>query len=102
MDFIEVTEDQLRQFIDAEAAFRALEDSQRQAAEVRGSMFWRMVKGQAYLIRASTGAKQRSLGARSADTEAMYQRCTSDLPSARPLRRRVSKILPKRCNDIDA
>lgn len=74
MDFIELTEDQLRQFIDAEAAFRALEDAQRQAAEVRGSMFWRMVKSQAYLIRASTGAKQRSLGARSADTEAMHQR----------------------------
>ena len=74
MDFIELTEDQLRQFIDAEAAFRALEDSQRQATEIRGSMFWRVVKDQAYLIRASTGAKQRSLGARSPDTEAMYLR----------------------------
>ena len=76
MDTTELTEDQLRQFIDAEAAYRALEESQREAAEVRGSMFWRMVKGQAYLIRASTGGQQKSLGARSAETQAMHERFT--------------------------
>ena len=74
MDFIELTEDQLRQFIDAEAAFRALEEAQRNAAEVRGSMFWRVVKGQDYLIRATTGARQQSLGARSTETEGIHRR----------------------------
>ena len=60
MDLVELTEDQLRQFIDAESAFRALEQAQRQANEARGSMFWRGVMGREYLIRATTGAKQSS------------------------------------------
>ncbi len=76
MDFVALTEDQLRQFIDAEAAYRAFEDAQRNAAEVRGSMFWRVVKGQEYLIRATTAARQRSLGARSAETEELQRRFT--------------------------
>ena len=76
MDFVELTEDQLRQFIDAEAAFRALEEAQRNAREVRGSMFWRVVKGQDYLIRATAGAKQQSLGARSTETEKIHHRFT--------------------------
>ncbi len=73
IDFVALTEDQLRQFIDAEAAFQALEVARQQAAEVRGSMFWRAVKGQDYLIRATTGAKQQSLGARSSETEELQR-----------------------------
>lgn len=76
MDFIALTEDQARQFIDAESAFRALEEARRNAAEVRGSMFWRAVKGQDYLIRATTGARQQSVGVRNAGTEEIHRRFT--------------------------
>lgn len=76
MDTLPLTEDQLRQFIDAESAFAALEQTRRSAAEVRGSMFWRTDKGKSYLVRANTAAKQRRLGARSAETESIYQRFT--------------------------
>lgn len=76
MEFVPLIEDQLRQFIDAEAAFRAFEEGQRNAAEVRGSMFWRTVKGQDYLIRATTGARQQSLGARTTETQEIHRRFT--------------------------
>lgn len=49
--FAELTEAQTRQYIDAESAWRALEDAQAAAAEVRGSMMWRTQTGRDYLIR---------------------------------------------------
>ena len=51
LGFAELTEAQTRQYIDAESAWRALEDAQAAAAEVRGSMMWRTQTGRDYLIR---------------------------------------------------
>ncbi len=76
MNFIPLTEDQLRQLIDAESTFTALENARRGAEEVRGSMFWRADKGKDNLVRASTVARQQRLGVRSSETEAIYQRFT--------------------------
>ncbi len=76
MNFIPLTEDQVRQFIDAESTFSALEQARRSAEEVRGSMFWRGGRSTEYLVRATTAAKQQRLGARSTETEAIYQRFT--------------------------
>ena len=77
MNFITLSEDQLRQFIDAEATFTALEQARHNAKTVRGSMFWRSDKGKDYLVRATTQAKQERLGVRSAQTEEIYQRFTA-------------------------
>jgi len=41
----ELSESQKRQYIDAETVFVALAQAQKAAAEVRGSMFWRDLKG---------------------------------------------------------
>ena len=76
MNFIQLTEDQLRKFIDAESTFTALEQARRSAEEVRGSMFWRGDKRKESLVRATTAARQQRLGARSAETEGIYQRFT--------------------------
>lgn len=65
---------QKRQYIDAEATFMALRDAEKAAAEVRGGMLWRSVKGKAYLIRTNADNSQRSLGPRSAETEAIHDK----------------------------
>lgn len=70
----EISEDATRQYIDARSVFTAHEKACREAAEVRGGMYWKS-QGQAeYLIRTSTRNSQKSLGPRSAETEAIYQK----------------------------
>lgn len=73
---IALSEDQLRQFIDAETTFRALEQARHAASLVRGSLFWRVDRGREYLVRATPSARQKRLGVRSPDTEAVYARFT--------------------------
>ncbi len=74
MDFIPLTEDQLRQYIDAESSFTALEQARQAAGEVRGTMFWRQDRGHTYLVRANTAARQTRLGPQTPETEAMHAR----------------------------
>jgi len=50
VNFFPLTEDQLRQLIDAEACFVALEQARQNAKAVRGPMFWRVDKGRDYLV----------------------------------------------------
>lgn len=69
--FQDIGDDARRQYVDARAAFEALEAAQAQAATVRGGMHWKRVNGADYLIRTSAGNAQKSLGPRSAETEAM-------------------------------
>ncbi|WP_156480941.1 GSU2403 family nucleotidyltransferase fold protein [Variovorax sp. PAMC 28711] len=73
MDFQDIGDDARRQYIDARATFEALEAAERQAAGVRGGMYWKTVSGTDYLVRTSTRNAQKSLGARSAETEAMQR-----------------------------
>ena len=74
MNFLPLQPDQLRQFIDAETVFVALEQARRTASEVRGSMFWRTEKGRDYLVRASSQAAQKRLGSRNLETEGIFAR----------------------------
>lgn len=74
LHFIELTEAQTRQYIDAEASWRALEDAQTAAAEVRGSMMWRTQTGRRYLIRVAAFGAQTSLGPHSPENEQIYAR----------------------------
>ncbi len=73
MDFQDIGDDARRQYIDARATFEALEAAERQAAGVRGGMYWKTVSGTDYLVRTSTRNAQKSLGARSAETEAIHR-----------------------------
>lgn len=45
MDYLLLNEDQLRNLINAETTFTALEEAKRRQAAVRGSMFWRVDAG---------------------------------------------------------
>src|SRR3990167_1714932 len=70
--FLDQSESQKRQYIDAETVFLALEKAKKAAAEVRGSMLWRELRGKQTLIRTSASGAQKSLGQQSDETLAMY------------------------------
>jgi len=70
--WLEAGEDALRQYIDARAVFEALEAAEKKAAEVRGGMIWRTVKGHEYLIKTGADSSQKSIGPRNEETEAIH------------------------------
>lgn len=70
--FLDQSESQKRQYIDAETVFNALTKAKKAAAEVRGSMLWRDLRGKQTLIRTSASGAQKSLGSHGDDTQAMY------------------------------
>ena len=74
LNFLELTENQLRQYIDAQALMRAQGEALEDAAQVRGSMIWRELRGVRYLIRTSAASAQKTIGPDSADTLAIYER----------------------------
>lgn len=101
--FIELTESQKRQYIDAEAVFRALEQAKAEAQAVRGSMFWREQAGRHYLIRMSASGAQKSLGAdtpenrqihaRFSERKAMAESRVQSLKSALKEQQRLNRAL---------
>lgn len=72
MKLQEIGDDQRRQYIDARATFEAWEAAKRQLAAVRANLRWKTVKGTEYLISAS-GRIEKSLGARSPETEKIFE-----------------------------
>jgi hypothetical protein len=62
-EFAELSEDQKRQYIDADAVFSALCTAEDEAWRHRGSMFWREQAGRQYLIRMSPDSRQKLLAA---------------------------------------
>ncbi len=49
----ENSENQLRQYVDSTSVFRSLVQADKERQEVRGSMFWRELRGVRSLIRTS-------------------------------------------------
>lgn len=70
--FFDLSESQKRQYIDAETVFLALAQAKKAAAEVRGSMFWRDLKGTRTLIRSSASGGQKSLGSHGEATQQLF------------------------------
>lgn len=77
-EMTEISSDVSRQYIDAVATFEALEEARREAALVRGGMYWHAGPPSApearYLVRTSPAGAETSLGARSPENEAIYDR----------------------------
>jgi len=70
--FFELSESQKRQYIDAETVFMALAQARKAAAEVRGSMIWRELRGTRTLVRTSASGGQKSIGPHSTETEQLF------------------------------
>ncbi|MGB4583857.1 MAG: GSU2403 family nucleotidyltransferase fold protein [Rhodoferax sp.] len=69
-----------RQYIDAIATFEALEEAQEEAAQVRGGMYWHAGPPSSpeskYLVRTTPAGAETSLGSRTPENEAIFERFT--------------------------
>lgn len=69
-----------RQSIDAIAVFEALEEATAEAAQVRGGMYWHAGPASAperkYLVRTTPAGAETSLGPRTPETQAIYDKFT--------------------------
>lgn len=67
-----------RQYIDAVSTFEALEEAQEEAAQVRGGMYWHAGPASSpdakYLVRTTPAGAETSLGPRTPENEAIYER----------------------------
>lgn len=87
--FTDIGNDARRQYIDTQSVFSAWEEALLDAAGVRGGMYWkRQGKGE-YLIRTAVNNAQKSLGARSPETQAIHAKFTRRKAQAQ---RRVSEL----------
>ena len=74
LSVLDLQPNQARQAIDAETVFLEFRRAKEEAAQLRGAMFWRVQEGNEYLIRESSRGAQKSLGTRSADNQAIFER----------------------------
>lgn len=74
--YLDLSESQKRQYIDAETVFAAVLAARKAALDVRGSMVWKTVSGTEYLVRTSVRGAQKSLGPRTEHTESIYRNFT--------------------------
>lgn len=69
-----------RQYIDAVSVFEALEEAQVEAAQVRGGMYWHAGPASSpdakYLVRTTPAGAETSLGSRTPENIAIYDRFT--------------------------
>jgi len=80
--FVELSEEQRRQYVDAERLFLALEAAEEDAWKYRGSLFWREQAGNRYLIHLLPDSRQRSLGRESEALRAKFEHFTQRKPKA--------------------
>ncbi len=73
-DHTNMTLEQVRVLSNAIQVFEALEQHRRDDSRFNGSMHWKHIRGRDYLYRGFTGGRNRSLGRRSAETEALKRR----------------------------
>lgn len=74
----EINSTAARQYIDAVATFEAWEEARQEAAQVRGGMYWHAGPPSApearYLVRTTPAGAETSLGPRTPENEAIYER----------------------------
>lgn len=63
-----------RQYINAITVFTALEEARNKTALYSGGMFWKQQGGNTYLVRTATSNSQKSLGPRSDQTIAIFDK----------------------------
>jgi hypothetical protein len=71
---IELSENQRRQYIDGQAVLGAYGQALAEAAQLKGSMLWRDLRGVCTLIRTSSTGAQHSLGPDSPELRQMYDK----------------------------
>ncbi len=78
MEFIELNDNQRRLFINSIQTFDAWRDASARYARYKGGMAWKTVSGRQYLYRIlDRSGRAKSLGAKSPETEAIYNEFVS-------------------------
>ncbi len=72
--FQEIQEDQRLQYINSKSNFESYLQAIAEAKLVRGGMFWKTQDSREYLIRTAANNSQTSLGLRTPETEAIYEK----------------------------
>jgi hypothetical protein len=90
--FIENSDSQKRQYIDAESVWAELRRVRKEAAHARGGMMWREISGGKYLIRTSTKGSHKSLGAESPETLQIYKNFTDRKASVEDRLASIKKV----------
>lgn len=67
--YTDINESTAKQYIDAEQAWKALQEAERRAINYRGSMFWQRTGDSEYLYRKYNAFQTKSLGARTPENE---------------------------------
>ncbi len=94
---IPFTDDQSRLIVDAEHHYAQWLEAKRNSVETRGWMRWKTTRGKEYLIHGqSGGANQKSLGPRSAETEARYAQFQNDKTTHKNQLREIENRLAER------
>jgi len=74
IEFEPLSENQLRQYIDAETVFAAWQKARDEALTVRGSMRWRELRGKSTLLRISASGEQKVIGKDNVESRELYDR----------------------------
>ena len=72
MYFSDLSESQLKQYINTEQALQVFHQIRQRANSYRGGMVWRTKNDADYLVKTAPDASQRGIGVRSAQTEKIY------------------------------
>ena len=99
MDFVELAADQSREVINTRQRYQAWRNAVERERGFRGSMVWETSKGHDYLFRASYAddgkRRQKSLGRRSPETEALKSTFENERASATASRKRLDEALAR-------
>lgn len=76
MDFLPLPETALRQLIDSTTVFGEFSRVQTEARQYSGGMYWKRQGDYEYLVKTQPDGRQNRIGARSAETEATYDKFT--------------------------
>lgn len=73
MDYYPLPDNAARQFIDSMTVFMEYRRARAAARQYRGGMYWKKQDGYCYLVKTMPDNRQKRIGARSAETEAIYK-----------------------------
>jgi len=73
-DWVDLNENQLRQMVDSQSLWAAWRQASKAAQQVRGSMFWREMRGVKYLIRTTAAGAQTTIGRDTPEDREIYAR----------------------------
>lgn len=81
---IELSEDQLRELVNAQSTWTAFAQARREALQVKGSMIWKLSGNGTYLVRTTAAGAQTSLGAKDERTRPCTTPSTREKGRPRP------------------